>query len=254
MATQKQTFRAFKNALANGNYTLPGLIQLMQNYLGALENATGGGGGSDVSFTQTLTTGTECGTITIDDVTTKIYAPTPAEPTDVEVTQVQTTGTKIATITVDDVPTDIYAPEGGGGTLTQKLPLMSSNTEAEGTASGNAHGGVTTYYKSIDGSGTASDAIELASSGEYLQFTFTNPTALMYMTYHAVGASGTRGADITADYSTDGTTWTKGAMQFNPANTTEEIFKQYINDTVKAIRIYNNQGIGAVKIYKIEAY
>ena len=45
MATQKQTFKAFKDALASSNYTLPGLIQCMQNYLGALENATGGGGG-----------------------------------------------------------------------------------------------------------------------------------------------------------------------------------------------------------------
>ena len=45
MATQKQIFNAFKNALGTGNYTLPGLIQTIQNYLNALENATGGDGG-----------------------------------------------------------------------------------------------------------------------------------------------------------------------------------------------------------------
>lgn len=163
-------------------------------------------------------------------------------------------GSGLTATNVQDAIDEVAQGGGGGGSLTQKLPLMTSNTEAEGTASGNAHGGVTTYYKSIDGSGVASDAIELASADEYLQFTFTTPTHLMYMTYHAVGFSNTRGADITADFSTDGTTWTKGAMQFNPANGIDEIFNQYINDTVKAIRVYNNQGIGSVKIYKIEAF
>lgn len=33
----------------------------------------------------------------------------------VSVTQILSTGTKIATITVDDTPTDLYAPSGGGG-------------------------------------------------------------------------------------------------------------------------------------------
>ena len=37
----------------------------------------GGGGGSSVSFTQILATGTKIGTITIDGVPTDIYAPTP---------------------------------------------------------------------------------------------------------------------------------------------------------------------------------
>lgn len=37
----------------------------------------GGGGGSTVSYTQTLQSGTETGEITIDGVATKMYAPTP---------------------------------------------------------------------------------------------------------------------------------------------------------------------------------
>ena len=44
---------------------------------GRFKTSNGGGGGSTVSFTQTLTSGTESGTITIDGVDTKIYAPTP---------------------------------------------------------------------------------------------------------------------------------------------------------------------------------
>ena len=68
------------------------------------------GGGSDVSVTQVLSSGTKTATITVDDTPTDLYAPTPSAPTDVDVTQVVSTGTKIATITVDNVPTDIYAP------------------------------------------------------------------------------------------------------------------------------------------------
>ena len=41
----------------------------------------GGGGGSSVSFTQVLSTGTKIGTITIDGVPTDIYAPTPPTKT-----------------------------------------------------------------------------------------------------------------------------------------------------------------------------
>lgn len=68
------------------------------------------GGGSEVSVTQVLSSGTKIATITVDNTPTDLYAPTPTEPTDVDVTQVVSTGTKIATITVDNVPTDLYAP------------------------------------------------------------------------------------------------------------------------------------------------
>lgn len=70
---------------------------------------------TDVDVTQVLSSGTKIATVTVDDVPTDIYAPTPSQPTDVDVTQVVSTGTKIATIAVDDVPTDIYAPSASGG-------------------------------------------------------------------------------------------------------------------------------------------
>ena len=131
MATMKQIFGNMKKGLATGNFTLNGLVQTLQHYCEDLENSTGGGGGgSTVSYTQTLESGSECGTITIDGVGTKIYAPTPAEPTDVEVTQVQTTGTKIATISVDNVDTDIYAPAGGGGVGAWTLAGTQTGTTA----------------------------------------------------------------------------------------------------------------------------
>jgi len=114
MATQKQVFSEAHENIDKANHTTSGLIDYLRYIFGKLENASGGGGGSEVSYTQTLTTGSECGTITIDGDSTKIYAPTPTAPTEVEVTQVIATGTKIATISVDDVSTDIYAPAGGG--------------------------------------------------------------------------------------------------------------------------------------------
>lgn len=53
MSSMKDVFGALKNALATGNFTLQGLVQTLQNYAGALEDAEGGGGGSsDYSETE----------------------------------------------------------------------------------------------------------------------------------------------------------------------------------------------------------
>lgn len=84
------------------------------------------GGGSDVSVTQVLTSGTKTATITVDDVDTDLYAP---DPTDVVVTQEQTSGTKIATITVDDTPTDLYAPSPTAPTDVEVTQVVSTGTK-----------------------------------------------------------------------------------------------------------------------------
>lgn len=84
------------------------------------------GGGSDVSVTQVLSSGTKTATITVDDVDTDLYAP---DPTDVDVTQVQTSGTKIATITVDDTPTDLYAPSPTAPTDVDVTQVVSTGTK-----------------------------------------------------------------------------------------------------------------------------
>lgn len=84
------------------------------------------GGGSDVSVTQVLSSGTKTATITVDDTPTDLYAP---DPTDVDVTQVQTSGTKIATITVDDTPTDLYAPSPTAPTDVDVTQVVSTGTK-----------------------------------------------------------------------------------------------------------------------------
>ena len=45
MASMNKVFGAMKNALSVGNFTLVGLVQLLQNYTAELEKAEGGGGG-----------------------------------------------------------------------------------------------------------------------------------------------------------------------------------------------------------------
>lgn len=160
------------------------------------------------------------------------------------------TGSGLTATNVQDAIDEIA----GSGSLTQKLPTMTSNSHADGTASGNAHGGVTDYYKAIDGSALAANAIELAGTGEYLQFTFTNPTYVDHVSYRGIGFSNTVGTDLTADFSEDGTFWTTGAVQINPANGVETAYEQTVKKTVKAIRVYNHSGAGSVKVYKIEAF
>lgn len=63
---------------------------------------------STVSVTQSVSTGTKIGTVTVDGVGTDFYAPDSGS--DVSVTPIVTTGTDIATITVDGVDTTIKAP------------------------------------------------------------------------------------------------------------------------------------------------
>ena len=112
MATQKQIFSKMKNGLGSANQTVPGLVQTLQNYAGELENATGGGGGgSTVTFTQTATSGGECGTITIDGDSTKIYAPLPFKVTNsvtgiIDATTVTITDTAITTTSTIDIFTE----------------------------------------------------------------------------------------------------------------------------------------------------
>ncbi len=70
---------------------------------------SGGGGGSDVSITPTLSTGTKIADFEIDGVSGELYAPTGGGGgTNAQWTQTQTNGTKIAEITIDNVSQDVF--------------------------------------------------------------------------------------------------------------------------------------------------
>ena len=87
----------------------------------------GSGGGSEVSYAQTLTEGTKIGAITIDGQNTDIYAPT---QTTVNVTPLQSSGKHIADITVNGEKTELYAPNGeGGGSTVVVNPTLTTGTK-----------------------------------------------------------------------------------------------------------------------------
>ena len=77
-------------------------LKCQENARAIAQQMTSGGGGSDVTVTQVVESGTKIATIEVDDVETDLYAP------EVAVTQVLSSGTKIATIAVGDTSTDLY--------------------------------------------------------------------------------------------------------------------------------------------------
>ena len=88
---------------------------------------------SAVSFTQIQSTGTKIGTITVDGVSTDIYAPSGGSGGDtVTWTQIVSTGTKIATIDIDGVSTDVYAPTSGGATAFASLSDVDISNPSNG--------------------------------------------------------------------------------------------------------------------------
>ena len=81
-------------------------------------------GGSTVTVSPILSTGTRIAAITVDGNINTLFAPTP--PT-ISVTQTQLSGDELATITVNGTPFTIYAPEG-----TTVLSGTSAPTSAQG--------------------------------------------------------------------------------------------------------------------------
>lgn len=71
----------------------------------------GGGGGSTVSITPTLQSGTKIADFEIDDVPGELYAPS-GGGSEVEFTPTLSSGTKIGEIEIDGVSQNIYAPSG----------------------------------------------------------------------------------------------------------------------------------------------
>lgn len=97
---------------------------------GISENATA------VSFEQTQATGTEIGTLTINDRSHVLYAPAGGNNTSVSFVQTQTEGTEIGTLTINDTPHILYAPtvEGSGNSsvdMSDYLPITGGEMTGE---------------------------------------------------------------------------------------------------------------------------
>lgn len=65
---------------------------------------------SEVSFTQGLTSGSTVGTITIDGVSTTLYAPSSSGGSTVSYSPTLTSGTIVGALTIDGVASTLYAP------------------------------------------------------------------------------------------------------------------------------------------------
>lgn len=114
---------------------------------GAWVPISSGGGGSTVTITPSLQSGTKVADYSIDGTSGAIYAP-PSGDT-VSVTPITSTGTKIATIGVNSTDYDIYAPE-------SEDIALSDLTDVEISAPSN---GQTLKYRAIPNERTASGAI-----------------------------------------------------------------------------------------------
>ena len=113
MATIKQVANKIGKDLNESYPNIQNLFDVLKRGFKDMENVSGGGGGgSEVDWTQLQASGTKIAEIEIDGNKTNVYAP--ASQT-IAVSQIQTTGTKIASISLDGVSTDLYAPNGGGG-------------------------------------------------------------------------------------------------------------------------------------------
>ena len=128
MATQKQVFTEAQENIDKANHTTSGLIEYLRYIFGKLENASGGGGGgSEVSYTQTATSGAECGTITIDGDATKIYAPIPFKATSAVSAAL---GATTATITDSAIATtstiDIFSETSSGALINVKSCVVTT--------------------------------------------------------------------------------------------------------------------------------
>ena len=127
MSTMNQIFTEFREHIDSCNHTTTGLIECMRYYLDKLSKASGGGGGSVVEFTQTATSGSECGTITIDGDATKIYAPityktTSAVSASLGTTSATITDTAIATTSI----IDIFAQTASGALINVKSCVVTT--------------------------------------------------------------------------------------------------------------------------------
>ena len=176
----------------------------------------GSGGGSTVSVSRYVTSGTRIATITIDGTGTDLYAPSSSGGTTVswgttytnyaQLTVAGTTknvslnghthgystvrfsrslssGTKIGTITIDGSSTDIYAPSSGGGSSSWNGGTVTENITI-------SKSGPTLRLLNTNGTGWA---IQAASGGTLDFYSSTSSTKVAYVT---TAGAWTKNSDI----------------------------------------------------------
>ena len=134
---EKQNLAKKSDLLTKQDILTPGTgITIQNNVISAT-----GTGGSTVTVTPVLSTGTRIAAMEVDGTIYTLFAPTPPS---VGVTQVVNQGVELARVTINGVATSIYAPEGS---------TVLSGTSAPTAAQGENNN---LYVQYVDNSGTLS--------------------------------------------------------------------------------------------------
>ena len=145
-----------------------------------------------VSATQTLSSGTEIGSVTVGSTSTTLYAPTPQS---VSVTQTLASGTEIGSVTIDNNTTTLYAPTGGGSDVTVTPKTSTGTNIADISVDG-------TTYNLFAPSGGGGEAIETAfiySNEERVVGVWTDNRPLYQKTLNLTSPSRVFEAAVIAD-------------------------------------------------------
>lgn len=187
---------------------------------------------TEVSFTQSLATGTPIGTLSIDSSSITLYAPAGGGGSSVSITPLVNSGTKIAILTIDGVGHDIYAPiyvgygttEPSGGN-DKDFYVQIADTQTTGdifgtpTSNSGANYSITsdhTIYSTYDaykGFGTGEGWGAESYNDNYLQYsrtdnTFFKITQLTLCNYFTVNGGWLVADEVVIKGSNDGTNWT----------------------------------------------
>lgn len=128
MATIKQVANKIGKDLNESYPNIQNLFDVLKRGFKDMENVSGGGGGgSEVTYTQTAQSGGECGTITIDGTPAKIYAPIPYKFTSAVSAAIGATSATItdAAITTNSV-IDIFSETSSGKLINVKQCVVTT--------------------------------------------------------------------------------------------------------------------------------
>lgn len=181
MATIKQVANKIGKDLNESYPNIQNLFDVLKRGFKDMENVSGGGGGgSEVDWTQLQASGTKIAEIEIDGDKTNVYAP--ASQT-IAVSQIQTTGTKIASISLDGVSTDLYAPNGGGS-----APSLIASSTADGVKTyGAMLTEIASHLTDVNPIGSVlvmgGNIYQCLNSTYFIYFSITNNSAGSYINY-----------------------------------------------------------------------
>lgn len=172
--------------------------------------------GSVVTYSQSLQSGTQIGSITIDGTQTDIYAPT---PTSVSYTQTQVSGDELGTLTVDGTSKKIYGKQYSTVSVTPTQltgdPIGTITVDGSSTTLYAPTAHVVSNYRLLEPSLVSTNPIADGASNEVMEWVIqteeTNVDIALFTTVNVlisttVSSDVYRDATLTVTYKVDGIT------------------------------------------------